>query len=103
MSFDMNNLQGMMAGLQQRMMQAKSEAEATQVTGTAGGGLVTVIATGGQEIVKVSIKDGVMDDREMLEDLIHAATNDALRKAKEVVAKKMGDATGGLPLPPGLL
>ncbi|MED5370830.1 MAG: YbaB/EbfC family nucleoid-associated protein [Myxococcota bacterium] len=103
MSFDLNNLQGMMAGLQQRMMQAKQEAEATEVTGKSGGGLVQVTATGGQEIRKVSIDPGAMDDREMLEDLIHAATNDALRQAKEVVAAKMSEATGGLPLPPGLM
>lgn len=103
MSFDMNNLQGMMAGLQQRMLQAKADAEATQVTGQAGGGMIKVIATGGQQIVSVSIDPSAMDDREMLEDLIHAATNDALRQAKEVVAAKMKDATGGMPLPPGLM
>lgn len=103
MSFDLNNLQGMMAGLQQRMMQAKADAEATQVTGQAGGGMIKVIATGGQQIVSVSIDPSAMDDREMLEDLIHAATNDALRQAKEVVAAKMQDATGGMPLPPGLM
>lgn len=103
MSFDLNNLQGMMAGLQQRMLQAKTDAEATQVTGQAGGGMIKVVATGGQQIVSVSIDPGAMDDREMLEDLIHAATNDALRQAKEVVAAKMKDATGGMPLPPGLM
>jgi DNA-binding YbaB/EbfC family protein len=103
MSFDLNNLQGMMAGLQQRMLQAKTDAEATQVTGQAGGGMIKVVATGGQQIVSVSIDPSAMDDREMLEDLIHAATNDALRQAKEVVAAKMKDATGGMPLPPGLM
>ncbi len=103
MSFDLNNLQGMMAGLQQRMMQAKADAEATEVTGQAGGGMIKVVATGGQQIVSVSIDPAAMDDREMLEDLIHAATNDALRQAKEVVAAKMKDATGGMPLPPGLM
>ena len=103
MSFDMNNLQGMMAGLQQRMLQAKADAEATQVTGQAGGGMIKVVATGGQQIVSVSIDPSTMDDREMLEDLIHAATNDALRQAKDVVAAKMKDATGGMPLPPGLI
>lgn len=103
MSFDLNNLQGMMAGLQQRMMQAKADAEATKVTGQAGGDMIKVVATGGQQIVSVSIDPAAMDDREMLEDLIHAATNDALRQAKEVVAAKMKDATGGMPLPPGLM
>jgi nucleoid-associated protein EbfC len=103
MSIDMNNLQGMMAGLKQRMFQAKTDAEATHVTGQAGGGMIRVVATGGQQIVSVSIDPSAMDDREMLEDLIHAATNDALRQAKDVVAAKMQDATGGMPLPPGLM
>ncbi|MCK6523422.1 YbaB/EbfC family nucleoid-associated protein [Myxococcota bacterium] len=101
--FDINNLGSMMQGLQQNMMRIKAEAEAAEVEGSAGGGLVTVVATGGQKVLSVRISPSAMDDREMLEDLIVAATNNALTKGKELMAQKLSALTGGLPLPPGLL
>ena len=100
--FDLDGLGGLMQGFQQNIQRMKAEAEAARVEGQAGGGLVRVVATGTQEIVSVSIAEACMDDREMLEDLIHAATNDALRQAREVMSEKMSALTGGLPLPPGL-
>lgn len=101
--FDLNNLGGLMSGLQQRMTALKAEVAATEVTGEAGGGLVKVTVSGEFELINVSIAEGAMDDREMLEDLLVAAQNDAVRRAKELMAAKMSELTGGLPLPPGLL
>lgn len=105
MSFDMNNLQGMMAQLQTALMAAKAQAEAVVVEGQAGGGMVTVKATAGGEVQSVTLNPVTIDpsEAEMLEDLIVAATNDALTKGRQLVAAKMEEATGGLPLPPGLM
>ncbi len=99
MSFDVNALGGMFGGLMAKIQQA---ADVAQLEGTAGGGMVKVTVNGKQEILSVSISDGVMDDREMLEDLICVATNDALRRSKEFMAEQMKQMTGGLPIPPGL-
>lgn len=101
--FDPNNLGGMMAGVQQQMQRMQQEAAATEVSASAGGGLVTVIATGAQEIVSVRIAPGAMEDRELLEDLIAAATNDALRQSKEAVAARLAQMASAMGLPPGLL
>jgi DNA-binding YbaB/EbfC family protein len=105
MSFPMDPgaLGGMMAGLQQRMDEARARAEAQEVTGQAGGGLVKVTATGGLEIVRVQLDPKVAGDTELLEDLVAAATNDALRRAKAALEASMQGVLGGLPLPPGLL
>jgi hypothetical protein len=73
------------------------------VVGEAGGGLVKVHATGGLTIERVEIDDSVADDTEMLEDLVVAATNDALRKARQVSKQGMSGLLAGLPIPPGLL
>lgn len=102
MSFDMNSLGAMAQQLQQRMMNAKAEAEALTVEGSAAGGLVKVVATGGNQIQSITISEEAYEDKEMVEDLVTAACNDALRKAKDLVAAKMSEATGGMPLPPGL-
>lgn len=103
MSFDMSQLGAMAAQLQQNMARAKEEAARAEVTGQAGGGLVEVVASGDQRILSVRITDAAYEDREMLEDLVNAAVNDALRKSQALVAEKLKAATGGLPLPPGLL
>ena len=101
-SFDLNNIGGLMAGMQQRMAQIKDEAALARVEGQAGGGLVKVVASGDQNIVSVSLAPGALEDPELLEDLLVAATNDALRLSKEHMAKSLEGLTGGLPLPPGL-
>ena len=103
MSFDPSALSGLMGGFQQRLAQIKEEAAEVEVEGQAGGGLVKVIATGRMEVVSVSILEMGMDDRELLEDMLVAATNDALRQARAVMAQKLQALTGGLPIPPGLL
>lgn len=99
MSFDMSALGGMMAGIQR----IQAEALEARVEGAAGGGLVTVVANGKQEILSVSISEGAMEDRELLEDLVTAAVSDALRKSREYLAAQMQTVTGGLPMPPGLI
>lgn len=105
MSFpvDPNALGGLMSGFQQQMEAMKAEAAVTEVTGQAGGGLVKVVANGSLEVVSVHVSDDCMDDREMLEDLITAATNDALREARGILNGKMQQLMGGLPIPPGLM
>ncbi len=100
--FDASGLGGLMQGFQQRIQDVKDQANQTVVVGEAGGGLVKVHANGGMEVVKVEISPKVADDTEMLEDLITAATNDALRRARAVLEQGMSGVLGGLPLPPGL-
>ena len=99
MSFDLNALGGMFGPLMAQMQEA---AEAARLEGSAGGGMVNVTVNGKQEVLSVRIAESVMDDREMLEDLICVATNDALRRSKEFMAEQMKQMTGGLPIPPGL-
>lgn len=96
-------LGSMMAGLQQQMQKMQEEAAATQVDGSAGGGLVTVTCNGQQDVLRVQIAQGAMADRELLEDLVAAACNEALRRSKELMAAKVGAFGAGLGLPPGLL
>ncbi|MCK6504640.1 YbaB/EbfC family nucleoid-associated protein [Myxococcota bacterium] len=101
--FDPNNLGGLMSGLQAQMQQMQARAAATEVEGQAGNGLVKVVANGAQEVLRISIAPQAMEDRELLEDLVAAAVNDAMRNAKEVVAGQLGAFAGAMGLPPGLL
>lgn len=101
--FDMNNLQAMLGNVTQRMQQMQAEAAEVTVEGQAGAGMVTAKANGRQEVLEVRISPEAMEDRELLEDLVSAAVNDALSRAKEAMGEKVSDLAGGLPLPPGLL
>lgn len=87
--------------LQQQMEQLQAEAANKKVEATAGGGMVTVEANGKQEIVSIKIDREVInpEDAQMLEDLVLAATNEALRKSKEMVQSEMGKITAGLKIP----
>ena len=88
--------------MQEDMQKAQAELEAMEVTGEAGGGMVSILMTGKREVRKVSIDDTLVgDDKEMLEDLVAAAINDAVRKVAKIKKEKMGDVTAGMPLPPG--
>ncbi len=88
--------------MQEDMQKAQAELESLEVTGEAGGGMVSIIMTGKREVRKVSIDDTLVgDDKEMLEDLVAAAMNDAVRKVAKIKKEKMGDVTSGIPLPPG--
>jgi nucleoid-associated protein EbfC len=91
--------------LQSQMAKVQEEMATKTVEGSAGGGMVTVVANGKQEVMSIKIDPEVVDpnDIEMLQDLVVAAANDALKKAQEMVASEMGKLTGGLNLNlPGL-
>ncbi|NWF75920.1 MAG: YbaB/EbfC family nucleoid-associated protein [Nitrospirae bacterium] len=87
--------------LQTRMAEIQEEAKKKTVEATAGGGMVTVVASGAMEIVSIKIEKDVVnpDDVEMLQDLVMAAVNEALRRAQEMVNSEMSKITGGLQLP----
>lgn len=90
-----------MKKLQSDMMEAQKELESQKVEASAGGGAVKVIATGGQEIVEIKIDPAILEDGEieLLEEMVTIAVNDALNKAKELAAGKMGGLTGGMSIP----
>ena len=88
--------------MQEDMKKAQEELALMQVQGEAGGGLVTVIMNGKREVRKVSIDDSLVgDDKDMLEDLVAAAVNDAVHKVAKMKKEKMAELTAGIPLPPG--
>lgn len=89
--------------MQESLQRAQEELSSLEVTGSAGGGVVTVTLNGRYEARGVKIDDGfVGGDREMLEDLVAAAINDAARKVEELSRERMAGLTAGLSLPPGL-
>jgi DNA-binding YbaB/EbfC family protein len=98
--------QNMMKQLQQmqtRMAKLQDELGDVTVTGTAGGGAVTVVADGHQKLVSVAIEAEALEEgAEMLSDLVLAAVNAALDQSRDAAAKHMGQLTAGLNLPPGL-
>lgn len=98
---NMQNMMKQMQKMQKKMAEAQEELGEKKVEGTAGGGMVTVVVTGHKEIVEVSIKPEVVDpdDIEMLQDLVLAATNDALKKADELTNQTMGQFTKGMNMP----
>ncbi|MDP3695288.1 MAG: YbaB/EbfC family nucleoid-associated protein [Desulfocapsaceae bacterium] len=98
---DMSSIMQQAQQMQQNMARIQDELGRKQVTGSAGGGMVTVTANGKSEILSIVIERAVIveSEAEMLQDLIVAATNDALRKAREMGKAEMGKLTGGLNLP----
>lgn len=90
--------------MQEQMLKMQQELEEKTVEATVGGGMVTVVANGKKEILEIDIKPEVVDpdDIEMLQDLIIAAVNEAVRKADEMVQGEMARLTGGMGIPPGL-
>src|SRR6476469_8975890 len=97
----MANLQRMAQQMQQEMLRVQTELESTIVDGSAGGGVVTATVTGKQEDVSVTIDPSAVDpaDVEMLQDLVVAAVNDAIRASRQLEAEKMAAVTGGLKIP----
>ena len=87
--------------MQENMKKAQDQLALMEVEGQAGAGMVKVVMTGAHEVRRVSIDPSVMDDREMLEDLIAAAFNDAMRRVESVSQEKMSGFTAGMKLPPG--
>jgi len=98
---NMQNMMKQMQKMQKKMAEAQEQLGEQRIEGTAGGGMVSVIVSGHKEVVEVNIKEEVVDpeDIEMLQDLVLAATNDALKKADELTNQTMGQFTKGLNLP----
>lgn len=97
----MANLQKMAQQMQQEMLRIQGELDTLIIDGSSGGGVVKATVTGKQELVSVTIDPSAVDpdDVEMLQDLVVAAVNDALRASREIAEQKMGAVTGGLKLP----
>lgn len=103
----MKDIMGLMKqaqGLQKKMADMQAELETLTVEGAAGGGVVKVVASAKGQVKSVSIDDSLMvpDDKEILEDLLVAALNDARTRAERIAAERMQEVTKGLPIPPGL-
>ena len=98
MGGNMNQLMKQAQKMQKQMEEATKELQEKEVTSSAGGGVVEVTVSGNREVTKVKIDPEAVDpdDVEMLEDLIMAATNEALRKVEDEAAKAMGKLAGGL-------
>jgi len=89
--------------MQESMQKAQEELASLEVTGESGGGMVKVIMTGKHEVRRVSIDDSLMaDDKDMLEDLVAAAINDATHKVEATTQERMSGLTSGLNLPAGM-
>ncbi len=102
-------MKGQLAGLmkqaqqmQENMRKMQEQLALVEVEGQSGAGLVKVLITCRNDVKRVSIDPSLFgDDRDMLEDLLVAAFNDALRKAEQTAQERMGSVTAGLPMPPG--
>ncbi len=99
----MGNLMKQAQQMQAKMAKAQEELAQMEVVGESGAGMVKVTMTGSHSVRRVEIDDSLMeDDKDMLEDLISAAFNDAVRRVEEQNKDKMGSLTGGMQLPPGM-
>jgi DNA-binding YbaB/EbfC family protein len=96
------NLMKQAQKMQESMNKAQEELANLEVEGQSGAGAVKIIMTCKHDVKRVNIDASVMDDKEMLEDLIAAALNDANRRAEATTQERMGALTAGLPLPPGM-
>ena len=98
---NMSNLVKQAQAMQEQMGKIQAEAATKEVEASAGGGMVTVRVNGAMQVVKVMLDPEVMksEDRDMLQDLLVAATNEALRKAKDMMAEEMKSLTGGMGIP----
>jgi DNA-binding YbaB/EbfC family protein len=100
-----NQLAGLMKQaqtMQENMKQAQDAIAALEVAGEAGGGMVKVVMTGRHDVKRVTIAPTLLsEDKDMLEDLVAAAMNDAVRKVETASQQKMAGLTAGMPLPPG--
>ena len=99
--FGLKDLIQQAQGLQSKIAALQEELAEKTVTGSSGGGMVKVEASGAQEILSITVEKDLLDpeDPEMLQDLIVAAVNDALKKSRELMAQEMSKLTGGLPIP----
>ena len=102
-------MKGTLAGLMQQAQKMQEEMQKTQeelarmeVSGEAGGGLVKVNMTGKYAVRRIQIDPSLLDDREMLEDIVTAAVNDAVNRLAAAMQERMAKMTAGIPLPPGM-
>ncbi|MEE8496220.1 MAG: YbaB/EbfC family nucleoid-associated protein [Xanthomonadales bacterium] len=102
-------MKGKLAGLMQQAQKMQEEMQKTQqelarleVSGEAGGGLVKVTMTGQHAVRRIQIDPSLLDDREMLEDIVTAAVNDAVNHVATAMQERMSEMTAGIPLPPGM-
>ncbi len=99
---NIGNMMKQAQAVQQNMQKVQAEIAQLEVVGESGGGMVKVTMTGQHNVKRVQLEPAVVgEDREMLEDLIAAATNDAVKKVEAAVQAKMATVMGGLQLPPG--
>lgn len=100
----LNNLMKQAQQMQERVKKLQEEVGNKTVEASSGGGMVTVVANGRQEVLSIKIDKAAVDpnDVEMLQDLVAAAVNEALRKSQELMKNEMGRMTAGMGLPPGL-
>jgi DNA-binding YbaB/EbfC family protein len=98
----LGNLMKQAQKMQADMQKAQEELANMEVTGQAGGGMVSVVMTGRHDVKRISIDDSLMgDDKEMLEDLVAAAVNDAVRQIEKTTQEKFSSMAGGMNLPGG--
>ena len=98
---NMGNMMKQVQKMQKQMEQTQKEIEEKEIEVTAGGGAIKAVVNGKKELLSIDIDESVVDpeDIEMLEDLVLAAVNEALRKAEDMMAKEMGKLTGGMTIP----
>lgn len=98
---DINNIMQQAKSMQEKMAKIQEDLSKKTLTGTAGGGMVEVTVNGQGEVLGIAIEKVVIDpsEAEMLQDLIVAATNDAIRRAKELSQQELGALTGGMNIP----
>jgi len=99
----MGNMMKQAQKMQEKMAQMQEEVANMEIKGEAGAGMVSVVMTGRHDVKSVSIDDSVMqEEKDLLEDLLAAAVNDAVRKIESASAEKMSSVTEGMGLPPGM-
>ncbi len=98
---NMGNMMKQMQKMQKQMEETQKEVEEQEIEATAGGGAIKAVVNGKRELLSIKIDESVVDaeDIEMLEDLVLAAVNEALRKAEAIMEKEMGKLTGGMNIP----
>ncbi len=101
MKGQIGNLMKQAQQMQERMQRMQEELANMEVSGQAGGGMVSVVMTGRHDLKRVNIDPSVLDDKEMLEDLVAAAVNDAVRQLERVSQERLSGVTAGFNLPAG--
>ena len=99
--FNMGNMMKQAQMMQERLQKAQAEIASMEVAGESGAGMVKVTMNGSHEVRRVEIDDSVFEDKEIAEDLIAAAFNDATRRVEVQSKEKLSQVTGGMQLPPG--